>query len=71
MVDFGTGVDHDTDLFEAKYLDSFGFVDLVAWIEQSFSVKLGEDDLADPAMGSINGMQALVSRRLAEQSGAS
>jgi D-alanine--poly(phosphoribitol) ligase subunit 2 len=71
MVDFGPGVDRDTDLFEAKYLDSFGFVDLVTWLEQDFRIKLTEDDLAEPAMGSVNGIVSLVKRRLGDARAAS
>ena len=71
MVEFGPAVDRDTDLFEAKYLDSFGFVDLVTWLEQDFSIKLTEDDLAEPAMGSINGIVSLVRRRLTDAAAAS
>jgi acyl carrier protein len=67
MVDFEKDAGPDTDLFEAKFLDSFGFVDLVTFLEQTFKIKLSEDDLAEPAMGSVNGMQALVLKRMGER----
>jgi len=70
MVDFERDAGPDTDLFEAKFLDSFGFVDLVAFLEQTFSVKLSEEDLADPAIGSLNGMHALVMKRIGERAAA-
>lgn len=66
MVDFSKNANADTDLFEAKFLDSFGFVELVAFLEQTFSIKLSEDDLAAPEMGSLNGMRKLVMMRLAD-----
>jgi acyl carrier protein len=61
MIDFDR-VAADADLFEAKYLDSFGFVDLVTFLEQTFAIKLSEADLAEPAMGSLAGMSSLVLR---------
>jgi acyl carrier protein len=70
MVDFGPEVSPDTDLFEAKYIDSFGFVDLVTFLEQSFTIKLSEDDLAEPAMGSLAGIHGLVLERIAEREAA-
>ncbi len=67
LVDFGIegGVEPDTDLFEAKYIDSFGFVELVVFLEQRYAVKLSEDDLADPRMATLAGIQALILSRLA------
>jgi acyl carrier protein len=66
MVDFAKDADADTDLFEAKFLDSFGFVDLVAFLEQTYSIRLSEDDLSAPEMGSLNGMRSLVMKRLTD-----
>ena len=69
MIDFDR-VAADADLFEAKYLDSFGFVDLVTFLEQTFAIKLTETDLAEPAMGSLAGMGCLVLRHIAERGAA-
>jgi acyl carrier protein len=70
MVDFDKAAGPDTDLFEAKYIDSFGFVDLVNFLEQTFTIKLSEDDLADPSIGTLNGMKALVLKRMGERAAA-
>jgi acyl carrier protein len=70
LVDFDKVAGPDTDLFEAKYLDSFGFVDLVSFLEKTFTIKLSEDDLADPRIGTLNGMQALVLKRMGERAAA-
>lgn len=67
MLSFERDAGPDTDLFEKKYIDSFGFVDLVTFIERRFNIKLAEDDLAEPAMGTLNGMRAIIERRIAER----
>lgn len=62
MVEFKGEVDPSTDLFESDFIDSFGFIELVAHMEQAFSVSLTDDDLASPEIGMLNGMVDTVIR---------
>jgi acyl carrier protein len=67
LVDFAAGVDADTDLFEAGMVDSYKFVDLVAFLEQRFGVCLTDDELASPNMATLTGLAGLVAARAAGQ----
>lgn len=60
---FGDGLTENSDLFEAGVIDSYGFVELVAFLEQTFGVKLSDDDLASPEMSSLAGMSRMVAAR--------
>jgi len=64
LVNFEQGVDPTTDLFEAGLIDSFGFVDLVAFLEKTFGVALSDDDLGSFEMSTLAGMSTLVCTRL-------
>lgn len=66
FVDFDKGATVQTDLFESDHLDSFGFVELITYVEQKYSIKLTEDDLIAPSIGSVAGMHEIVMKRLSE-----
>ena len=54
--DFG----FDVNLFEAGYVDSVGLIELIAFLESTFEVKLGEEHLFSEAFTSINGIASVV-----------
>lgn len=56
--------DDHVQLFDAGYLDSFGFVRLTARIEETFGIALSEPDLFDPRFTTVAGMAELVSAQL-------
>ncbi len=60
LITFGDEVTQDTDLFEAGLVDSYGFVDLVSFIEGTFGITLDEDDLESPEMATLAGIERLI-----------
>lgn len=66
LVDFGNEINAETDLFEEEIIDSFGFIELVTFIEVEFDVKLSDDDMASPEIGSVAGIVAMIAARRAE-----
>jgi acyl carrier protein len=50
----GSEVDHDTDLFQTGLLDSYGFVELVVFLEREFFIKVTDDDLVSVSFNSVN-----------------
>ena len=55
LVDFdGVEADSNTDLFEAGFIDSYGFVELVTFLEREFSIKVTDDDLVTESFNSVN-----------------
>lgn len=50
------------DLFERGYMDSLGFTELIAFIDQEFGVEIPEEDLLSDDFLSIDGMAGIVSR---------
>ena len=66
LVTFGQEVSHETDLFEADIVDSFGFVELVTFLECTFGVALIEEDFASPEISNVAGIARLVGARLVD-----
>lgn len=63
LFEFGSEVNADTDLFEAGLIDSFGFVELVSFLEGTFEVKFSDDDLASPETSTLSGIARTVRAR--------
>jgi acyl carrier protein len=53
----------DTSLIEAGFLDSFGIVELVAFIEEKYDIKLDSDDLVVANFSLIASIVALITEK--------
>lgn len=51
---------HVCDLFENGYVDSFGIVKLISYLEKEFKVSLDEDYLYDERFLTIDGQSEIV-----------
>ena len=60
-------IDDDADLFESGLVNSLFAVQLMTFIEKSFAVEVGVDDLDMDNFRSINATSALVLRKRAGQ----
>lgn len=58
-------IDVDQSLIDQGIIDSFGLVEITAFIEQQFSVKVLEKDMTREAFGSMNKMARFVAARVA------
>lgn len=53
----------ETNLLEAGYMDSYGLVELVAFIESSFAIQLADDELMSAELSSVGGVCNLILRK--------
>jgi len=63
LFEFGVHADVDTDLFDAGLVDSYGFIELVGFIEQTWGIALSDDDLASAEIATLRGITDLVRSR--------
>lgn len=47
-------------LLQAGYLDLFGFLELVSFIEKKFKITIKDDEITPEKFGSLNKMSALI-----------
>lgn len=52
--------DLSTNLFDSKLLDSAAIVDLVLFLEESFGLRLGDEDLSEDNFASLEALAAFV-----------
>jgi D-alanine--poly(phosphoribitol) ligase subunit 2 len=56
------GFSRDVDLFDGGYVDSVGFTELLAFIEEQFGIEVPEDELLSDEFLSIDGMGRVLAR---------
>ena len=53
----------DQSLFELDVLDSMGIIELIAFIESTWSIVIEDTEITSEEMGSINKMIALIGKK--------
>ena len=59
IIDAGPAL-RGTHLFESGYVDSAGVVELIAFLESTFKIRLGDDQVFSEDFTTINGISAIV-----------
>ena len=57
LVEFGKNADGTTDLFKSGFIDSFGFMELVSFLETEFHIEYQAEELM---LGQLNSLDGLV-----------
>jgi acyl carrier protein len=58
------GLEDETSFLDAGILDSTGVMEVVAFLEQQFGVRVDDDELTPENLDSISSIGAFVSRKL-------
>ena len=65
---FEIGVDEeftdDVHIFDYGYVDSFGAVEIISFVEKDFGVKISDEDLVLNALNTVNEISALIAEKL-------
>lgn len=54
----------DKSLVELGYMDSFGVIDMVTFLEGNYFIKIKDDEITKEKFGSINKMAKLVKEKI-------
>jgi len=60
-------IEADTDLFETGFLDSFGFVELVGFLETLTGSTVTEEDMDDPRFTTVRGIVEVLNEKAAPE----
>lgn len=61
---FDEEITEDTDLFKAGILDSYGYIELMAHVEETYGVTFTEEELLSDVMVSLSSITGFVTSRL-------
>jgi len=54
----------DKSLVQLGYLDSFGLIELIEFIESKFKIKINDNEISPEVFGSLEKMSKLVNKKL-------
>jgi len=64
LADFGPDLNYDTDLFVAGVIDSFGFAELVVFLEKRFNVHFEGEELTADNLNTVSNMVNTIRKKL-------
>lgn len=67
LFEFDEAITADSDLFELGLVDSYGFVELVTFLESEFAIQFTEDEIVDGGLNTLAGITAAVSAKVARR----
>ncbi len=67
LVTLGEDFEPDTNLFETGIMDSFGYVQLIDFLQTEFGLTLADEDFLTNVMVSLTRMTATVSAKMAQE----
>lgn len=64
LVEFGHDVMSDTDLFKAGVMDSFGYLQLMDFLETKFNVSISPSEALENVFVSLSSIDAFLAKKL-------
>ncbi|MFF2808188.1 acyl carrier protein [Streptomyces sp. NPDC058000] len=64
LVEFGEDVTPDTDLFKAGVMDSFGYLQLMDFLEAEFGMKISSDEILGNVFVSLATIDDFVAEKI-------
>jgi acyl carrier protein len=63
LIEFNGEINDATDLFNLGIIDSFGFIELITYIEKTFQVEFEQDELLADHLSTVNSMVELIRKK--------
>jgi D-alanine--poly(phosphoribitol) ligase subunit 2 len=63
-VEFGAEVTPQDDLFKVGVIDSFGYIQLMKFLEDEFGLKIGDEDILANVLVSLEAIDGFVANKL-------
>jgi acyl carrier protein len=60
-----SALDNDTSFLEQGIIDSTGVLELVEWLEETFSMKVDDEELIPEYLDSVNRLAQFIARKTA------
>jgi acyl carrier protein len=64
LIEFGDDFPEDTDLFRSGVMDSFGYVRLCRFLEQTYQFKFTEEEMTSNILVSLTRMEQFVAKKV-------
>lgn len=64
LVDFSKDANEDTDLFDQGFIDSYGYVELISFLESQLKIRFTDEELISRELRSLRSIVAMVEKKL-------
>lgn len=64
LAEFGAGVTENSDLFKEGFLDSYGYIELVKFLEKEFQIKFTDQELVSNQLNTLRNITSMVQDKL-------
>ena len=64
LINFDDKTTKNSDLFQQGHIDSYGFMELIGFLEKEFKIKIQTDELISESLNSLSGMVEFVQTKL-------
>ncbi|WP_243794767.1 acyl carrier protein [Saccharopolyspora gloriosae] len=64
LVEFGTDVTAQDDLFKTGVIDSFGYIQLMKFLEEEFALQIDDEDILTNVLVSLEAIDGFVASKL-------
>ncbi|MDJ0933258.1 phosphopantetheine-binding protein [Breoghania sp.] len=65
LIEFDESFPEDSDLFKEGVMDSFGYIQLIRFLEQEFDIKFSEAEITGGVMVSLPQIEQSVAQKIA------
>jgi D-alanine--poly(phosphoribitol) ligase subunit 2 len=65
LIEFGKGVDDESDLFQLGLLDSYAYVELIRFLEREYRLRFTDDEILSNVVVSVSGLVSMVTDKVA------
>ncbi|WP_067339090.1 phosphopantetheine-binding protein [Stappia indica] len=67
LIEFDDSFPEDSDLFKEGVMDSFGYVQLIRFLEQEFDIRFTEQEMTGDVLVSLVQIRETVARKVTER----
>jgi Phosphopantetheine attachment site. len=64
LAEFDAGVTENSDLFKEGFLDSFGYIELVKFLEKSFGIRFTDEELVSNRLNTLKNITEMVQGKI-------
>jgi acyl carrier protein len=64
LITFDANVDDDSDLFQLGFIDSYGYIELIRFLEKEFNLVVSDEEMLTNVLVTCSSIVAYVERKL-------
>lgn len=64
LAEFDDGVTENSDLFKEGFIDSFGYIELVKFLEKEFQIRFTDEELVSNQLNTLKSITSMVQNKI-------